>query len=362
MRAAVLAAAGGGLAFEELLLDEPGADEVVVRTTAVGLCHSDLHYVDGTLSTELPEVLGHEAAGVVESVGSAVTTLAAGNRVVTCITAYCGRCRRCLTGRLSLCENYRLTRRRPRPALIRPDGTEVGRMGGIGAFAEQMLVHERAVVPIGDHMPPDRACLLGCAFVTGIGAVVHRARVRTGDTVAVIGCGGVGSVVIQGARIAGAARIIAIDVHPFALTQARVFGATDIVDARAVDVVDAVRDLTGGGVDHAFEIVGTARTVEQSIAMLVRGGTATVLGLVPDRTPVTVTASELYLAEKRLQGSFLGSNIFPADIPMLVDLYRDGRLLVDEMVSEKLSFDEINAGLDLLRSGGVTRVVVEVGS
>lgn len=359
MKAAVLNTSPGQLDFEELEIDTPGPREVLIRTAAVGLCHTDLHYVDGHWRTELPEVLGHEASGVVESVGADVDVVAPGDHVVTCMTAFCGRCRYCISGRLTLCINHSRLRLRSRPALTNKSGDAVGRMGGVGGFAEQMLVHENSVVRVDDDLPLDRASLLGCATITGVGAVWRSARVEPGSSVAVIGCGGVGLSTIQGARIAGATRIIAVDIDLRSLDQAMRFGATATVNAAESDPVTMVRTLCEGGVDYSFEAIGRKVTVEQAFSMLAPGGVATVLGMVPDDDPLQITASELFFHEKRLQGSLLGSNHFPADIPRLAELYVQGRLELDEMISLRCGFDEINAGLAALREGGVNRVVVE---
>lgn len=359
MRAAVLNTAPGRVEFEDIDMDEPGPREVLIRTAAVGLCHSDLHYIDAHWRTDLPEVLGHEASGVVEAVGAEVTATAPGDHVVTCMTAFCGRCRYCTDGRLTLCANHSRLRTRPRPALLNRRGVAVGRMGGIGAFAEKMLVHENSVVPIDQAIPLDRASLLGCAVITGVGAVWRSARVQPGATVAVIGCGGVGLAAVQGARLAGATRIIAVDVDGHSLAQAHRLGATATVDAAAEDAVDAVRRLSSGGVDYAFEAIGRRATVEQAFAMLAPGGVATVLGMVPDDQPLRITASALFFHEKRLQGSLLGSNQFPTDISRLAELYAQGRLELDAMISRRVGFDDLESGLASLRAGGVNRVVVE---
>lgn len=359
MKAAILNAAPGRLEFEELDIDVAGPREVRIRTAAVGLCHTDLHYVDALWRTELPEVLGHESSGIVESVGSDVTAVAPGDHVVTCMTAFCGRCRYCIAGRLTLCSNHSRLRSRPQPALTTKAGRAVGRMGGIGGFAEQMLVHENSVVRVDDSVPLDRASLLGCATITGVGAVWHSARIEPGSSVAVIGCGGVGLSVIQGARLAGAARIIAIDVDQRSIDQALRVGATASVNAAEIEPVDAVRALCPGGVDYSFEAIGRRVTVEQAFSMLAPGGVATVLGMVPDDEPLRITASELFFQEKRLQGSLLGSNQFPTDIPRLAELYVQGRLELDEMISLRVPFGEINTGIAALREGGVNRVVVE---
>ncbi|MFX0578441.1 Zn-dependent alcohol dehydrogenase [Nocardia nepalensis] len=358
IRAAVLNTAPGQLEFEQLELDSPGPHEVIVRTAAVGLCHTDLHYIDAVWGTDLPEVLGHEAAGIVTAVGSEVRSVAPGDHVVTCMSAFCGRCRHCVEGRLTLCLNHSALRMRSRAALLNEHGRAVGRIGGIGGFADRMLIHENSVVRIATEVPLDRACLLGCATITGVGAVWHSARVRPGSSVAVIGCGGVGLSVVQGAKLAGAAHIVAVDLDGRSRAQARRFGATAVVDPTDGDPIDRVRAICPAGVDYSFEAIGRRDTVEQSFAMLGPGGVATVLGMVPDDQPLRITASELFFHEKRLQGSLLGSNHFPADIPRLAELYLSGRLDLDSMISKRFAFDDINAGVDALRRGGVHRVVV----
>ncbi|MYU22607.1 Zn-dependent alcohol dehydrogenase [Streptomyces sp. SID8352] len=358
MRAAVLNSAPGRLDLEEVEIDAPGPHEVLVRTAAVGLCHSDLHYLDAVFATGLPEVLGHEAAGVVEEVGEEVRSVRPGDHVVTCLTVFCGHCRYCTDGRLSLCANRSALHSRPRPALVNADGTAVGRMSGIGGFAERMLVHENGLVTITPSMPLDRACLIGCSVMTGAGAVFRAARVRPGSDVAVFGCGGVGMAAVQGARLAGANRVVAVDISPDKLALACSMGATHTVDARDGDVVGTVRALTGGGVDYSFEAIGRRETAEQAFHALAPGGTATVLGMIPADQPLSIPGTELFLHEKRLQGSFIGSNQFRVDIPRFVDLYQQGRLRLDEMVSRVLPLEEINDGFHALRSGTVNRVVV----
>ncbi len=360
MRAAVLNSAPGKLDFEDLRIDEPGPREVLIRTAAVGLCHSDLHYIDGVFSTDLPEVPGHEVAGVVEAVGSEVGSVRPGDHVVTCATIFCGYCRYCTDGRLNLCVNHSALRVRPRPKLLNAAGVSVGTFGGLGGFAEQMIVHENGIVRIDDAMPFDRAALLGCSVLTGVGAVFRGAKVEAGSTVAVIGCGGVGIAAIQGARLAGASQIIAIDRSAHALEQARRFGATYTVDATDNDAVDAVRDLTGDGVQYSFEAIGVRVTAEQAVAMLAPGGTATILGMVPDDQPLRIPSSELFYKEKTVRGSLFGSNQFMVDIPRFVDFYLQGRLMLDEMISARIPFEDINDGFAMMRAGGVTRVVAEL--
>jgi S-(hydroxymethyl)glutathione dehydrogenase/alcohol dehydrogenase len=360
VRAAVLATAPGGVAIEELELDpvlEP--HEVRVRVQACGLCHSDLHMLDGTLPTALPTVPGHEIAGIVEAVGSAVDDLEVGASVVACLSMYCGRCAECRAGRSWLCvrRNDLGRAERPRPRLRRADGTAVGQVAGLGGLAEQTVLHRNSVVQVPADLPPDRAALLGCAVVTGVGAVLNAARVRAGETVAVIGVGGVGLNVVQGARLAGARRIVAVDVHPAKLELARTFGATDVVDASGEDAVAAVQALLGD-VDHAFDVVGRSATAVQALQMVRAGRTAWLVGIPPVGEELRLPGLHLLTQAKGLQGVLMGANRFTEDIPMLADLYRQGRLELDALVSARLPLDRSDAGFDLMREGGAARAVV----
>ena len=361
IKAAVLNQAPGVLALETLELDDPLSDEVLIEVSFAGLCRSDLHEIEGVWPATCPTVLGHEASGVVRAVGDRVTAFQPGDHVVTCLSTYCGECRFCLGGRMTLCLNRDKLRQRPRPVLVNQDGKSVHPTAGLGAFAEAMVVHQHSAVRIPATMSLASASVLGCAVTTGLGAVFHSARVRPGETVAVVGCGGVGVAVIQGAVIAGAARVIAVDRNPLRLEDARRFGATDVVDASRVDPVAAVRDLTGGGVDYSFEAIGLATTVEQAFEMLGPAGTATVLGLVPDGQPVRIKASELFVHEKRLHGSLMGSNQFPTDIPRFVQLYEQGRLLLDDMRSTEVDLAGVQHGFELMQKGGFTRIVAAIG-
>jgi S-(hydroxymethyl)glutathione dehydrogenase / alcohol dehydrogenase len=365
IRAAVLRSVPGKLSVEDVELAPPLADEVLVRTAAAGLCHSDLHLMGGAQACPTPAVLGHEAAGVVEAVGAAVTGVSPGDHVVACLSAFCGACEFCLSGRPSLCDRHAVSQRPPGadPRLRDGDGP-LFPFAGLASFAERMVVHHRACVKIPAEVPLDRAALLGCAVTTGLGAVFRTARVEPGMTVAVVGCGGVGLNCVQGAAIAGAGRIIAVDREPAKLEAAVEFGATDTVqgadpgaDDTVDDTVDRVRRLSGGGVHHAFEAVGLKATAEQAFAMLRRGGTATVVGLIPLGQAVEVPGRELF-AEKRLQGSHMGSNRFRIDIPRYVDLYLRGRLKLDELISRRMTLDEVNDGFDAMRTGAVRRSVI----
>lgn len=358
MRAAVLESSPGHLSILEVSIDNPGPGEVLVRTVAAGLCHSDLHFMEALYPTPLPVVLGHESAGVVEAVGEGVTYVQKGDHVISCLSAYCGSCDYCLTGRLALCNN-RAALERPAGSASRitMNGEHVHQFMRLSSFSEQMLVHEHALVKISKDMPLDRAALIGCGVTTGVGAVFRTAAVEPGATVAVIGCGGIGLNCIQGARIAGAGRIIAIDLNAKKLELAQEFGATDVINGADVDAVAAVRELTRGGVEYSFEAIGSKTTAEQSFKMLRAGGTATVIGMIPIGTNIEVHGVEL-LAEKKLQGSNMGSNRFRVDMPRYIDLYMQGRLKLDELVSARIKLEDINEGFATMKAGSVARNVI----
>lgn len=347
MKAAVLHEFGAPLVVEDVETAAPAADEVVVRTVASGVCHTDRTMQMGANPLPLPLVLGHEAAGVVERVGERVTYVQPGDHVATCASSFCGACRWCQRGQLHHCENKGRSRPAGQPPRLSQAGVPVEPFVGLGGFAETLLVHERTLVALPPDMPLDKAALLGCAGITGLGAVRHAARVQAGESVAVIGCGGVGLNAIQGARLCGAARIIAVDRLPEKLEMAKAFGATDVVNAAEVDPVQAVRDLTSGGVDHALEVVGLAATIEQSFAMLDTAGTATVVGVARPETSVRIPAVELLL-EKRLQGTKMGSTRFRLDVPLYCRMYMDGRLMLDELLSDVVPLDRVNVALDRL--------------
>ena len=361
MRAALLTAVDEPLEIAELEVDNPGPDEVLVRTAAAGICHSDMHFQEGKYPCALPIVLGHEAAGVVEAVGSDVDYVAPGDHVITCVSMSCGQCRNCMRGKPNLCAHEGLTRSPSAAPRLRQGTEPVHQFMELSCYAEQMLVNERAVVKVTPDIPLDKAALIGCGVVTGVGAVQNTAGVRPGETVAVVGCGGIGLNAVQGARLAGAERIIAVDRIDAKLEMARTFGATDTVNAASGDAVAEVLELTSGGVDHAFEAVGLKTTTEQCFAMLASGGTATVIGMIPIGTKVEVMGVEL-LAEKKLQGSAMGSTRFRIDMPTYVNLYLQGRLNLDDLVSRTLSLDQINEGFDALRVGEIARSVIQMDS
>ena len=360
MQAAVLTQQPGPLELEELRVDAPGPGEVLIRTVGAGLCHSDLHFMEGTFRLKVPAVLGHESAGVVEAVGDGVTYVQPGDHVVCCLSIFCGKCRQCLGGAPNRCTNAAATSR-PRGApsrLTRHDGTPVGQFARLGGFAEQMLIHENGVVKIAADLPLEVAALVGCGVLTGTGAVFRTAKVEAGSRVLVIGAGGIGLAAIQAARIAGAGQVIVVDVSEDKLETAQQLGATATVNATTTDnVVDAVRELSGGGVDYSFEAIGRKETAEQAFAALDLGGTATIVGMVPDATKLEITGMDL-LSEKKLQGSMMGSNQFRTDIPRLLAMYQDGRLDLDSMVTRTLTLEEVNDGYELMKQGAVSRSVI----
>ena len=344
MKAAVLHQFGSDLQIEDVDTAAPAPDEVLVRVVASGVCHTDRTMQMGANPLPLPLLLGHEAAGIVEAVGSAVTYVQPGDHVATTATSFCGHCRWCMRGELQHCENKGRSRPQGQPPRLSQGSVAVEPLTGLGGFAEQMLVHERTIVKLPDEMPLDKAALLGCAGITGLGAVRRAAKVQAGETVAVIGCGGVGLTAIQGARLVGASRIIAIDRIPEKLALASKLGATDVVNASEVDPVEAVKELTGGGVDHAIEVVGIEATVEQAFAMLGTMGTATVVGVARPEMRVRISPFELLL-EKRLQGTKMGSTRPRLDIPLYCQMYLDGRLDLDTLLSETVPLEKVNDAL-----------------
>ncbi len=359
--AAVFHTGATDLSVEQVTIDSPRAHEVLVRTVATGLCHSDFHFMDGSWPIPTPCVLGHEAAGVVEAVGADVAEFTPGDHVITCLSVGCGECVICLSGRSYLCTDGRMLRSRPagQPPRLALEDRELHQFVGLGTFADRMLVHRRALVAIRPDMPLDRAALLGCGVLTGTGAVFRTAGVRPGSSVAVVGCGGVGMAAVQAAHIAGATAVIAVDTEPRKLAWAREFGATHTVDPADGDPVEQVRSITSGGADFTFEAIGSPRTVAQCFDMAGRGGTATVIGMLPQGSRVEIDGPDLFLSEKRLQGSLMGSNVFRRDLPQLVDLYLDGRLRLDEMISLRLGIDRINEGYAAMLAGEVVRSIIE---
>jgi len=356
MKAAVLYEANKPLVIEEIQVSKPKRNEVLIRTAASGLCHSDLHFVDGTYPFKPPAVLGHESAGVVEQVGEDVHYVKPGDHVITCLNVFCGKCHFCLGGHLSLCRGTGTRRGSSEEPRLSKDGKPVVQFANLGGFAEQMLVHENGLVKIREEMPLDRAALIGCGVTTGVGAVIRTAAVEPGTDVAVIGCGGIGLSAINGAALAGANRIIAVDRLASKLELAKQFGATHTVDASAGDSVAQVQEIAGGGVDYAFEAIGLKQTAEDAWAMLRSRGVATIIGMLPPGEKIEIPGMDL-LTEKRLQGSAMGSNQFRLDMPRFVDFYLSGRLHLDQLISHRAKLEDVNDAMVALRTGEVARQV-----
>lgn len=357
--AALLCGPGEQLVVSRVDLDDPEPNEVLVAVTNVGLCRSDLHYLDGSLATAVPAVLGHEVAGVVERVGAQVSNVRPGDRVVASLIPSCGFCTYCESGRSSLCARTDEVRRRPRPALRTTTGDAVTRLADIGGFARHVLLRDNAAIRLPDAVPSRVGCLLSCCVATGVGSVFHAAGVRPGSSVAVVGCGGVGSAIIQGSMLAGAREIVAIDLSACRLNAAHALGATATVDASLADLGAAVRAIVPGGVEYSFDAVGSARTGAVAVNVLRPGGTATIVGISPPGTELTISAEDFWAREKRVIGAYMGASRMHADVAEYGRLYERGALRLDDMVSAEVALSDINDGFDLLRGANITRVVVD---
>jgi S-(hydroxymethyl)glutathione dehydrogenase/alcohol dehydrogenase len=358
MKAAVLHEVNKPLVIEEVGINKPGPREVLIRTAYAGLCHSDLHFIEGLYPHPLPVVLGHESAGIIDQVGSEVTYVKKGDHVITCLSVFCGTCENCTTGRPAICTNTDVKLPPGKAERLSLNGKQLHTFTNLSSYAEMMLVHENAVVKIREDFPLDRAALIGCAVITGYGAVVNTAKVSPGETVAVIGCGGVGMAAINGAAIAGAGRIIAVDTNPVKLQLATKLGATDLVNPKDGDPVQRIKDLTKGGVHHAIECLGTKATAEQAFQMLAVGGTATIVGMVPFGQKIELHGFD-FLRERKIQGSSMGSNRFRVDMPRLIEFYRQRKLHLDDWISDRIKLSEINEGFANMKAGKVVRSVIQ---
>ena len=361
MRAAVLYGWNEPFKVENVELQEPRQGEVLVKLAASGVCHSDLSIQRGILPMPPPIIIGHEGAGIVEAVGPAVTSVKKGDHVILTWLYSCGRCRDCGRGRPHLCETAAMATMTG--AMY--DGTTRFKVGGnemrhwVGSFADHTIVPEQAVVPIREDVPLESACLVGCGVMTGVGAAMNTAKVEPGDHVAVIGCGGVGLNVIQGAAVCGAEKVIAVDLVDKKLAMAKQFGATDVVNAKQADMVDQIKSLTNGkGVDFAFEVIGNVNVIQQAFQAVRRGGKLVIVGVPPFGTEVSLPAYALPLDEKGVLGSYYGSPRFRFDMPRILDLYMAKKLKLDELVSRRLPLDQINTAMEIMESGEVARSVI----
>jgi S-(hydroxymethyl)glutathione dehydrogenase / alcohol dehydrogenase len=361
MRAAVLYKPNTPLQVVDVEQQGPQAGEARVRVKAAGVCHSDWHIINGDWTLPLPMVLGHEAAGVVEEVGAGVTNVKPGDHVIFSFRAHCGRCLYCSSGRSILCDGHQSVRWAmiDGTTRLKRDGQEIFQMARIGTFSERVVCPAEMLVPINRAMPWPQAALVGCCVPTGVGAVTRCARVEAGASVLVVGCGGVGLNVVQGARLAGAATIIACDLVDRKLEFAREFGATHTINARQDNVVDRVRALTGGrGADYAFDAFGGEQTTLQILDAVRNGGTAVIVGMAAMSVRAPIAPYPMALQEKTLKGTLYGSVRPNVDFPWLVELYLQGRLKLDELVSRTYTLEEINDGFARMLSGEVARGVI----
>ena len=361
MRAAVLDAPNTPLKIKDLVQDDPGFGEVRVKMGAAGICASDHHIMTGSASFPLPSVLGHEGAGFIESVGPGVNGLKPGDPCILSFVTPCGQCPTCRAGQPQLCDLHQATGSRLLDGTVRlhdQQGNEIFQMGKLGVFGEHVVTAQQACFPIPDDVPMEVAALIGCSVTTGVGAVINQPTARAGMTVAVIGCGGVGLNAIQGARMLNASRIIAVDVHDHKLEFATKFGATDTVNARNIDPVAAVKELSNGGVDFAFDTFGSSGTSQQALESAGKGGTAVIVGLAPTEDRASIDLVTMVRMQKHLVGSYYGSASPHRTFETLVDMYRTGRIDVDSVVQRRYPLDEINEAFDDLAAGKDGRGVI----
>jgi alcohol dehydrogenase len=350
------------LSIEEVDLEPPGPGEILVQIGAAGLCHSDLSVINGHRPRPMPMALGHEAAGIVEALGEGVTDLQRGDHVVLVFVPSCGHCEPCAEGRPALCGPGAAANG---AGTLLSGGRRLSRNGqpihhhlGCSVFAEYATVSRRSVVKIDRDLPLDEAALFGCAVLTGVGAVVNTAQVRAGSSVAIIGLGGVGLASLLGAKVAGAGQIVAVDLSDAKLELARALGATHTFNAGDPNCKDEIRQATGGGVAFAFELAGSVRALELAYGITRRGGMTVTAGLPPPGATFPLPPVNLVAEERTVKGSYIGSCVPSRDIPRYIDLYRQGKLAVNRLMSGRLELEDINRGFDLLNEGKVVRQVV----
>ena len=361
-RAAVMYEHNQPVVIEELELEEPKANEVLIRTAASGVCHSDLSVVTGAIYYDAAVVLGHEGAGVIERIGSEVTDFKIGDHVILSFVSYCGDCVMCQMERVCLCESYNVPRGYQLDGtyrLFNKAGDGILQMARIATMSDYMVVPQQNLVKIDKHYSLEKAALVGCGVTTGVGAVLNTAKVEPGSTVAVIGTGGVGLNVIQGAVLADAEKIIAVDITKKKLDFAKVFGATDAVNAAEIDPIDAVRELTDGrGVDYAFEVIGNPDTIVQAYRMVRAAGTAVIVGMSHHQKGFTIPAQHFVASERKIIGSFYGSCHPRIDMPKILNLYTEGKLKLDELISKHYKLEQINEAFSDMEAGKNARGVI----
>ena len=356
MKAAVFYEAHQPVPVENVDLDGPQKGEVRVKMAGAGACHSDYHAVTGHSVRDdgAPFVMGHEGAGVVEEVGDGVDDLALGDHVIFSLTRQCGLCRNCTAGRANLCE---VDRRSATEGGYRFSKDGIPLQHGLATFSEETVVSASSLVKVRKDIPVDKLCLFGCSVMTGVGAVVNRAKAQPGSTIAIFGCGGVGLHAVQGARLVSASKIIAIDKMDSRLDAAKELGATHTINPDREDPVGRIMDMTGGGVDYAFEVVGLPELVTQAYDCTRPGGTACMVGVPPSDSVVSVSANALFM-DRTLMGTFYGAGRPRIDFPWLLDLYMDGRIKLDEIITKYRPLAEINEAFDDMVSGAATRTVL----
>lgn len=364
-KAAVLTAQEADLEIRDLQLDEPQAGEIKVRLGASGVCHSDLSVQNGVMPMPPPVVLGHEGAGEVIAVGEGVTNVAVGDHIVVSWTPQCGKCFYCTRGQAELCSAGEVafvtcglldgTQR-----FHDHDGTSIGQMATSGTFSEETIIPAISAVKIDKDVPFKIAALIGCGVLTGFGAAANTADIRPGDTVVVIGCGGVGLNVIQGAKYKQAGQIIAVDMVPSKLEMAKAFGATHGLNAGEVDAIEAVKELTEGrGADIAFEVIGLRATIDQAVNIVRRGGEVVLVGVPAFDVELVVPASfGMLIGEKTVKGCWYGSSDVQRDVPLLLDLYQKGQLKLDELISKEIKLEDVNQAFEDMKAGEVARSVI----
>ncbi|MGY2006051.1 S-(hydroxymethyl)mycothiol dehydrogenase [Nocardia gipuzkoensis] len=355
VRGVVARSKGAPVEIVDVVIPDPGPHDVVVRVQACGVCHTDLHYREGGINDEFPFLLGHEAAGVVETVGAAVTHVAEGDYVILNWRAVCGECRACKRGRPWYCFDSRNASQK----MTLTDGTELTPALGIGAFVDKTLVHEGQCTKVDPEADPAVAGLLGCGVMAGIGAAMHTGNVSTGDAVAVIGCGGVGDAAIAGARLAGAATVIAVDRDARKLRWATGFGATHTIDATTEDVVEKVQEYTGGwGADVVIDAVGRPETWKQAFYGRDLAGTVVLVGVPTPEMTIDMPLLDLFSRGGALKSSWYGDCLPERDFPTLIDLFRQGRLPLDRFVTERIGLDQVEQAFARMHTGDVLRSVV----
>ena len=351
------------LSVEEISIDPPMENEILVKIHGAGLCHSDLSVINGSRLMQLPAVLGHEGSGEVVELGSAIKDVNIGDHVVFQFSPSCGRCRRCLEGRPQVCELAAATKGKGDlmsggSRLTDMDGNRLNHHTGISCMSQYNVVDRGSVVVIDKAFNIEDAALFGCAVMTGVGAVINTARIRPGDSVAIIGLGGVGLNGIIGSKLAGAETIIAIDIDPSKFSRAEELGATHCFDSRNNNMVEEIRDLTNGGVDYAIDLAGVIQAMDTAYQIIRYGGSVVTAGLSPINTQFSFNHSDLVAQEKSILGSYMGSCVPVRDVPRFLNLYKQGRLPVDKLIDGKITFDNLNEGFDKLSKGEVVRQIL----